>query len=209
MFYTLSTWAVWMAGAALVGVVVGWLLRSVRPRVVTVIKEVSVDGTPRGSRRPAAAGDPTSAGVAQGEVVSADMVPALLLGETLPSDRTVELERARDEIDALEREIAAWQAEAGRQTERAEKAERYAAAAKADWEAQLEAAHAAAASTGASPVAPRPVVTDPPDVAEVRAERDLLAGEVVTLRAAVQEMRVRLWNAEAQVAALRDGSPGT
>jgi len=193
VFYTLSTWAVWMAGAGLIGVVVGWLLRSVRPRVVTVIKEVSVDGTPQGSRRPAA--------------VSADMVPGLLLGDTGPSPDAAALEAERTKVDALEREVAAWKAEAQRQTERVAQAERYAAAAKADWEAQLEAAHAAAAGQGTPVAALRPVVVEAPDVAAVRAEREVLAGEVVTLRAAVQELRVRLWNADAQIAALRDNPP--
>lgn len=203
MFYTLSTWAVWMAGAALIGAVVGWMLRSVRPRVVTVIKEVTVDGTPQGARRPAA--------------VSADTVPSLLLGETLPSDHTVELERTRsqvdsltDEVDALAREVAAWRAEAERQTTRAVTAERYVEAATADWQQQLEAARAASATSTPAAVPSPVIVARPaaePDEA-VRAERDHLAHEVVTLRAAVQELRVRLWNADAQIAALRDGSPG-
>ena len=189
MFYTLSTWAVWMAGAALIGVVMGWLLRSVRPRVVTVIKEVSVEGTPRGSRRPAA--------------VEADEGHGLVLGDELPSDRTLELERVRDEAESLGREAAAWKAEAERQTERAVRAERAAASAVAERDAQ------------ASVVQPEPAVqqrtvaadAEPTDVAAVRSERDQLAVEVATLRSAVQEMRVRLWNADAQIAALRD-TPG-
>ena len=48
---------------------------------------------------------------------------------------------------------------------------------------------------------------EPTDVEAVRSERDQLAVEVANLRSAVQEMRVRLWNADAQIAALRD-APG-
>jgi predicted flap endonuclease-1-like 5' DNA nuclease len=32
LFYTLSTWALWLVGAALIGAVVGWLLRGLRAR---------------------------------------------------------------------------------------------------------------------------------------------------------------------------------
>ena len=67
----------------------------------------------------------------------------------------------------------------------------------------------------ASVVQPEPAVqqrtvaadAEPTDVEAVRSERDQLAVEVANLRSAVQEMRVRLWNADAQIAALRD-APG-
>lgn len=166
MPYTLAKWALWLVGAAVVGLVVGWLLGRLSAQ-----RELTVpDGHP----------DDLSTDTLPGASGASGVVTAPA------SNREVErlrLKLTELESVAIERDRLVW-----------------------------ELAEVRAAATNAVPTE---VVFEPIDtatseaLAAMSAERDALAAKVGALEQAVSELRVRVWNAEAQVTEARQQSVAT